>query len=57
MGDAVTQIYDDTPDEPGQPSAPKRRFACPICHRRFHGKGALRQHTRDKHPEESNGKG
>lgn len=35
------------------PSKIKKRFVCPICHRRFHGKGALRQHTRDKHPEEN----
>lgn len=39
-----------------RPSPTKRQFVCPTCHRRFHGKGALRQHTRDKHPEEeSNG--
>ena len=51
----VYQFFRNLPrmDGPGRPSPPKKRFVCPICHRRFHGKGALRQHTADKHPEET----
>lgn len=39
--------------QPSRP-APEKRFICPVCYRRFFGKGALRQHTRDKHPTTEN---